>query len=183
MTDPIEHLLRDHRAIMEEIAPLRLAIDDLRTGRPGALDAALPAFAAAERVLATQLLRHAHKEDEALFPAIEAALAFAGPTTVMRAEHRAIHERAAQFHEVLRELEHVEHPAIVAGGTRLRELTAGTPDARALMEIAVEVLDLVDRHFGKEEAVLFPIAHDVLSPETKAEVAAKLESMEAEAAK
>ena len=179
MTDPIEHLLRDHRAIMDGIEPMRRALADLRTGRPGALDAALPAFAAAEHVLATQLLRHARKEEEALFPAIEVALA--GPTMVMRAEHRAIHERAARFHEVLRELEEVEHPAIVAGGTRLRELSAGTPDATALVEVAVEVLALVDSHFGKEEAVLFPIAREVLSPATKAEVAAKLESMEAAA--
>jgi regulator of cell morphogenesis and NO signaling len=159
--DPIDHLLRDHRAIMEGIEPLRRAIPDLRTGGPGALEAALPALEAAERVVATRLLLHARKEDEALFPAIEAALGDAGPTAMMSHEHRAIDD-VARYRALRRELE-----------------TAGPSVAGALADTAAELLDLLDRHFDKEEVVLFPIARDVLSSATKAEIAARLESLEA----
>jgi len=179
--DPIEHLLRDHRAIMAELEPLRRAAAELRARRPGALEAALPALEAAARMMATRLLRHARKEDEALFPAVETALAGAGPTAVMREEHRAIHERAARFRETLRQLEEVEHPAIVAGGARLRALAAGPADAGVLAETAGEILELLDLHFGKEEDILFPMVREILSPTTRAEVAQRMEAIEAEA--
>ena len=191
MHDPIETLLAEHREIMAEVTALRRAVQDLRARGEAALPGAVPALASVGRMMATRLLRHARKEDEALFPAIEQALGIpagappgsgAGPTAVMREEHRAIHERSRVFRETLRELNEVEHPAIVAGGARLRSLAAGRADAATLAETGETIVDLLDLHFGKEEDILFPMAREILSPEALERVADRMAAIEAEAA-
>jgi iron-sulfur cluster repair protein YtfE (RIC family) len=183
VNDPIDHLLEEHRAIMAEIASLRAAVERLRRDGEAALPAAMPALDDVGRMMATRLLRHARKEDEALFPAIEAALGTAeGPTAVMREEHRAIHERARLFRDTLRELNEVEHPAIVAGGERLRTLARSGGDAKALADAGEAILSLLDLHFSKEEQVLFPMARELLSGAAMAEVADRMSTIESGAA-
>ena len=182
MHDPIDHLLAEHREIMAEVESLRRAAADLRARGEAALEGAAPALASVGRMMGTRLLRHARKEDEALFPAIESALGLeGGPTAVMREEHREIHERAARFRETLRELNEVEHPAIVAGGARLRTLARGGADAATLAETGEAVVALLDLHFGKEEQILFPMAREVLSRETLRAIAERMDAIEAEA--
>jgi len=183
MHDPIDQLLAEHREIMAEVETLRRAVLDLRARGDAALPGAVPALASVGRMMATRLLRHARKEDEALFPAIEHALgAGGGPTAVMREDHRAIHERATVFRETLRELNEVEHPAIVAGGARLRALAGGGADAATLAETGEQVVSLLDLHFGKEEDILFPMAREALSRDALRAVAERMAAIEAEAA-
>jgi len=180
VTDPIDHLLAEHREILAEVEGLRRAVADLRRRGDAALPAALPALEAVGRMMATRLLRHARKEDDALFPAIEQALGSEeGPTAVMRQEHRAIHDRARLFRETLRELNEVEHPAIVAGGERLRGLARHGQDAAALAETGEVIVHLIDLHFAKEENVLFPMARELLTGPALAEVAGRMEAIEA----
>lgn len=182
MTDPISHLLEEHRAIMAEVAALRRAIQDLRQYGEAAVTAAIPALESVGRMMATRLLRHARKEDEALFPAIEEALGMEhGPTSVMRQEHRDIHEQARRFRDTLKQLEEVEHPAIVAGGERLRTLAARGAGAAALADTGESVVNLLDVHFAKEEDILFPMARDLLSREALERIGARIEDIEREA--
>jgi len=195
MHDPIDQLLAEHGEIMADVETLRRAVEDLHTRGEDALPGALPALASVGRMMATRLLRHARKEDEALFPAIEEAIgmppgltsgAFGSPTAVMREEHRAIHERSLRFRETLRELNEIEHPAIVAGGARLRALAAqgagaGGADAAALAETGATIVELLDLHFGKEEDILFPMAREILSREALWQVTARMAEIEAEA--
>lgn len=179
MHDPIDQLLEEHREIMAEVAALRRAVDELRARGDAALPEALPALRSVGRMMATRLLRHARKEDEALFPAIERALETPdGPTAVMRQEHRVIHERAGLFRETLHQLNEVEHPAIVAGGATLRTLAERGTGAAALAEAGEEVVSLLDLHFGKEEDILFPMARAILSRDALAEVARRMEEIE-----
>jgi hemerythrin-like domain-containing protein len=131
-------------------------------------------------MMGTRLLRHARKEDEALFPALERAFGtHEGPTAVMRQEHRAIHDRAGLFRETLRELNEVEHPAIVAGGATLRTLAERGGNAGTLADTGEEIVSLLDLHFGKEEDILFPRARSILSDEEMAEVGRRMEEIEA----
>ncbi len=183
MRNPIDQLISEHEEIMAEIAHLRREVRELEIRGESALPEALPVFASVSRMMATQLLTHARKEDEALFPALEAALGGAGgPTAVMRQEHREIHAQAARFRQTVYELNEIEHPAIVAGGARLRELTTGGAPAEELRATAFEVIRLLDLHFGKEEDILFPMARQVLPPETLRAVARRMEEIEAGAA-
>ena len=185
MLDPIDLLLAEHREIMAEVETLRRAVSDLHTRGQAALPAAVPALASVGRMMATRLLRHARKEDEALFPAIERVLdAAGGPTAVMREEHQVIHERAALFRETLHELNEIEHPAIIAGGARLRALavSGSSPDASTLAETGETVVGLLDLHFAKEEMILFPMAREILTPDDMRGVAERMAAIESEAA-
>ena len=182
MHDPIEDLLSEHREIMDEVRSLRDALEDLRQRGEAALPGALPALRSVGRMMATRLLRHARKEDEALFPALEEAFgAGETPTEVMREEHRAIHGQARLFRETLHELEAVEHPAIVAGGKTLRALVDHGASPATLLETGEEVVRLLDLHFRKEEDILFPMAKAMLSEEEMKQVAGTMEAIAAEA--
>ena len=178
MPDPIDHLLDEHREIMGQIEELRRAVRDLKERGEVAVAESMPSLEAIGLMMGTRLLAHARKEDQALFPAIEEALGHAGgPTAMMRREHRDIHAEAARFRETLRELNEVEHPALVAGGAALRRMTAGGAKADELRETAEQILRLLDLHFGKEEDILFPMAREVLTPEALDQVARKMEEL------
>jgi hemerythrin-like domain-containing protein len=181
MRDAIEHLLEEHRAIMAWVGDLRRAADDLRRSGDAALPGALPVLNDVGRMMATTLEHHARKEDEALFPEIEKVFgAEGGPTPVMRAEHRDIHAGAELFRRTLRELNEVEHPAIEAGGARLRALSSGGAGAAELCRVAEEIVALIETHFAREEDILFPMAREILSREALVEAARRIEAMTAE---
>ena len=176
--NPIEHLLQEHRDIMAQIADLRRAVADLDARGEAAVPSAWPVLRHISRMVETQLALHAKKEDEALFPPIEAIIgAEGGPTYVMRAEHKAIHGQGELLRRTLHELNAVEHPKIVAGGEQLRRLAASGGSAEALRSNAEEIIRLLDMHFGKEEQILFPMAANLLDEATLAEIAQKMEAM------
>ncbi|HEY3215840.1 MAG TPA: hemerythrin domain-containing protein [Candidatus Eisenbacteria bacterium] len=178
MRDPIRRLLDEHRAIMAEVEGLRRATRVLAERGEAAVAETLPVLESVGRMMATRLLEHARREDEALFPAVEKALGHAGgPTAVMREEHRRIHAEAARFRETLRELNEIEHPAIVAQGAALRQMTARGAGADALRDTAEQIIRLLDLHFGKEEDILFPMAREVLSAEELDRVAGQMEAL------
>jgi hemerythrin-like domain-containing protein len=178
--NPIEHLLEEHQAIMAQVADLRKAVADLVARGEAALPDALPVLGRIGHMMETELARHAKKEDEALFPALEAIIGVeSGPTYVMRMEHREIHAQGEFLRQVLHELNEVEHPKIEAGGAQLREMAANgsNADVNTLCANAQEIIQLLDMHFGKEEQILFPMAENMLDDEALAEVGKKIEAM------
>jgi len=182
--DPIDALLGEHAEIMGQVADLRRAVRDLVDRGDAAVETALPVLRSVGKMMATRLLRHAQKEDEALFPALEAIFGTEGtPTAVMRQEHEVIHAHAALYRETVRELHEIEHPAIVAQGGALREVAARGGSAAAIQRTAEDVIRLLDAHFGKEERILFPMARQVLRPEALARIADRMNEIESEAAR
>jgi hemerythrin-like domain-containing protein len=180
--DPIQHLLDEHRAIMAEIALLRAVARNLALGGEPALDDALPVLRRIGHLMETQLARHARKEDEVLFPALEAIFGTDGtPTAVMRSEHREIHAQGELLRRTLHELNVVEHPAIEAGGAQLRSLAAGGANAEDLVTTAEEIIRLLDLHFDKEEQVLFPMAANLLDERQLTAVGEAMEQLPVEA--
>lgn len=179
--DPIERLLREHVELMAALAPFRRAVESLADGGPEALEQARPILRAGAGLLTTELIAHARREDDVFFPAVEAALgAGFGPTRVMRQEHVMIRDGAEAFHATLHELHEVEHPAIVEGGERLRDLVDGAGDAGAFHRIGTELLQRIDDHFAKEEQILFPMSRSVLDAEDLAAVARLMDALDAE---
>ena len=176
--NPIEHLLYEHIEIMDQISDLRAAARDLAAHGEAALPEALPMLRHIGHMMETQLALHARKEDEALFPAIEAALGGDSPTLTMRQEHRAIHAQGEVMRQTLRELHEVQHPAIESGGARLRSLAVAGGSAESLRATAEEIIDLLDAHFSKEEQMLFPMAENLLDDKTLEAVGAKMEAMQ-----
>lgn len=176
--DPIQHLLDEHRDIMAQIADLRRAVVDLTERGEAALPAVLPVLARVGRMMETQLMLHAQKEDDALFPAVEAVIGEDnGPTVAMRFEHQEIHSHGALLRQTLYELNEVEHPKIEAGRERLKALAANGGSAASLSVNAEEIVELIDSHFGKEEQILFPMAQSLLDDETLRQVGRAIEQM------
>ena len=181
-SDPVQHLLDEHVEILAEFARLEKAVEALEGQGEAAAEHALPVFQQVGQMMAGRLERHARKEDEALFPAVEAKIGDGSPTGPMRDEHKEIHAQSVLFRETLHELNEVEHPKIEAGGARLRQLAADGDSQEELLATAREILHLVAIHFEKEEQVLFPMVPNLLSAEEQASVAREMEAIDAEAA-
>ncbi len=155
--NPIEHMLQEHRDIMAQIADLRIVVDDLAACGEAALPEALPVLQRIARLTETQLARHARKEDEVLFPALETVIGVGnGPLGVMRVEHDDIHAQAAQ----------------------LRSLLVSGSNAALLRACAEELIALLDMHFEKEEQILFPMFEQMLDADALAEVGRKFEAVQ-----
>jgi len=183
MTDPIDRLLAEHETLLAQFEKLQSVVEALERRGDDALGEAQPALLAVCRMMTTDLRAHARREDEALFPALEAVFGSSGtPTEVMREEHRAIHSQADLFHRTLHELNEIEHPRIMAGASTLRDMAEPGASAEVLRATGQMILDLVHAHFAKEEDILFPMAREVLSAETLAEVADRMEGLDRELA-
>lgn len=179
MQNPIDRLLREHRGIMRQVAELRGAVQALSERGEGALATVRPVLQGTARMIESELLAHARREDDALFPAVERALREEGLTGQMRQEHRDIHAEADRFRATLRRLNEVEHPAIVAGGARLGELAAAGGGAEVLRAAGAELIRLLDEHFQKEEEILFPMAREVLDSAELDEIARAMDALDA----
>lgn len=176
--DPINHLLREHVEIMAQVARLRTAVQEVTEKGQEALPETLPVFQQIGQMMATQLDLHRRKEDDVLFPAVEAVLGSGdSPTGVMRREHQEIHARGVLLRETLQELNEVQHPAIEAGGEQLRELAANGDNAEALRATSEEIIDLLDMHFEKEEQILFPLTREILEPDTLEQIMVDFERL------
>ena len=174
----IKQLLQEHVEIMAQVADLRAAARDLATRGDAALSDALPVLRRIGQMMETQLALHAKKEDEALFPAIEAALGVDdSPTTAMRLEHQDIHAQGERLRQTLRELSEVQHPMLELSGARLCSLAANRGSAASLCATAEEIIYLLDAHFSKEEQMLFPMAENLLDEETLNQIGARMEAM------
>jgi hemerythrin-like domain-containing protein len=178
--DPIDRLLSEHREIRTHILDaLRLALGDLAARGDAAMADTREPLAAVTRLMASTLLRHAQKEDYALFPAMERVFGADGsPTGVMREEHREIRAAAELLRTTLHELNEVEHPAIMAGGARLAALTGRTSGAGEWIEVGETIVQLLDAHFAKEEDILFPMARAALDAPALAEIARRMDEIE-----
>jgi iron-sulfur cluster repair protein YtfE (RIC family) len=179
--DPIDRLLQEHEAIIREVAKLRVALATLGSEGAAALPRVLPALRAAVGWLDHELPAHARREDEALFPVLERELGESGgPTEVMRAEHRAIHAQAERMRATLRELNEVQHPALVRAGEAIKQLAAAGDDAAALRASTSGIIALLDEHFAKEEDILFPMAREFLTPQALEEIARRIDELDRE---
>ena len=148
------------------MAELRAAAADLE-GADGRSSSTLDVFQRFAAFMATRLARHAAKEDELLFPALEeAAGGFFPPTVVMRSEHGQIHAGGDLLRARLAELSEVDHPAILLAEEQLRDLSAGGAAPAQLATVARDILALIESHFAKEEQVLFPAARQMLDRAT-----------------
>lgn len=98
------------------------------------------------------LLAHICWEEELLFPAIEQAAGFspsAGPTFVMRLEHKQIKECLNNIQQALEQMQESK------GSQR-------------------QLLNILDEHNHKEENILYPLCDNLLPSQVKQEILLKL---------
>ena len=167
LEDPIEYLVQEHKQFMFELEKLRIAGALLGKQEDGAASGVLPALQEIANAMAARLVLHSRKEDELLYPAMEAAFGSSGglPTSVMRDQHMTILKWSGFLSRTLQELIQVEHEAIEANSNGFVDLTASSNNAAELEQAIEETYQLLQSHFANEEAMVFPMARNVLDPE------------------
>ena len=147
---PIQLLRREHDEALAVLDRLEIAVRNLAA--PGALTVIKEAIA----FLDEDLRGHNEREEETLFPVLEGYLPPQGPTAVMRFEHR-------ELWKLLGELE--------------TAVKATPPSPPILLQRALAVAELLQRHIQKENAILFPMAEQMLSPAELSAIARQMESL------
>jgi hemerythrin-like domain-containing protein len=129
-----QYFARDHRSCDAQWAEVEAAAEE---GKAESIAAAWSRF---ERSMRT----HLQKEEEVLFPAVEAAtgMADAGPTHVMRSEHEQMRGLLDQMAAAFDRGDH--------GG---------------LLDLGDTLLMLIQQHNQKEEQVLYPMSERALAPQ------------------
>lgn len=160
--EPTQALSEDHLVIERAVACLELAAHRLDTGEAVRLGLFVD-IADFIRDFADGC--HHRKEEEALFPALEAAglPRDGGPVGVMLSEHEEGRRLAAALRSAA------------------ETLAAGDESAaRDVVENAEGYAALLRRHIFKEDNVLFMMAQQVLGPEKQAALAGAFERIERE---
>ena len=183
--NPIDLLLAEHVVILGQADELQQAMARLQISDASGLDAERDTLESFARLLAGKLALHASKEDDALFPAVEAHIGMEGPTAVMREEHKEIHRRGVEYRELLKELHEVDHPELEAKSDAYQAMVedmanGDTPDLATVQTNVHQLLDLMRDHFAKEEQILFPMTRNLLDEEALGRVAQQMRDIEAQ---
>jgi regulator of cell morphogenesis and NO signaling len=136
-----DYLAHDHERL-----DARLADSCQLFGRGCTLDAAV-----AFEEFARGLQRHIGLEEELLFPVFDARVGMAGPTAVMRQEHRRIEALVAAARAALADA-----------------------DVRAFLDAADEIAAALQAHNVKEERILYPRTDAALGHDERALLVARM---------
>jgi len=129
-----QYFIRDHRSCDAQWGEVEAASGGREAGR---LESAWRRFDQSMRT-------HLQKEEEVLFPAVEAATGMTGggPTEVMRSEHRQMRGLLDQMEEAFARGDHDE-----------------------LLDQGDTLLMLIQQHNQKEEHILYPMSENALAAE------------------
>ncbi|TAK37033.1 MAG: hemerythrin domain-containing protein [Chloroflexota bacterium] len=156
-----ESLGAEHQSVLQYLD--KLEKHSQQWGSGGASDA--EAKAGLEEVLTffdQELELHLKKEEVALFPAMEAVIGTDGPTHVMLIEHEELRKNLAQLKTLVP--------------------TLSEPDgvlSKQLKKTGDYVCRLLREHIEKEDAVLFPMADQIVPPAEMAKVDQKVRELDA----
>lgn len=163
---PTEWLSEDHIEVVAQLNRLKSAGGKL-TGISGtAAEEARRDISEVAAFLASELELHLRKEEEALFPSLEAVTgAGGGPTTVMLYEHEDLRAKNQELQ------------GFVAGFGDAEKTARNVQKLQGTISYIYEVLT---QHIHKEDYILFPMAEDALTPEAMEQVAAKMRDIHAQ---
>lgn len=159
----VRHLLREHRDVEKALSELEFMIDEPVTAEPWS-QTRREDFQWIIETVSVHLEHHMEKEDEVLFPALEAFLPRdLGPLSVLRGEH-------ADVRELFARMCHDGHLCMNGeAGEEVRE------DFR---NSGLGVITLLRDHIYKEDRILFPMVSRFLSPERDAELLRRMEEID-----
>lgn len=144
--DPIEILMKEHKEALQYLKRLGDASDRIKTH--GFSFDAFSEIAEAIRYIDTEIRHHNEKEEKHLFPLMNSHVA--GPSDVMRDEHR---ELWRAFNNLMESVKNVE------------ELHIYPTTVKELIQDSKAIVDLLSNHIAKENDILFPMAKQVLTKE------------------
>ena len=159
----IRHLLRDHREIEGGVRTFEdFLADQARVAQWGANER--EDFRLVHDLFHERLARHLRKEEEVLFPALEAFLPRdLGPLAVLQGEHEDVRELYRRVH--------------AAGELRSRGM-ADTEVLAKLQHYGAGMTRVLRDHIYKEDRILFPMVTRFLTPERDAELLRRMEQIQ-----
>lgn len=144
----------DHENVLANLNRLDKSLQALATDTNSDVRGAKRALAQAVDFLQQELELHLRKEEEALFPPLEAIIgAMGGPTAVMRAEHQSLRTKNGELQTLVKELP--------SGDDKL-----SAEASRQLKGVADYIITLLRDHIHKENFILFPMSNQMLSGAT-----------------
>jgi len=160
----LRHLLREHREIEKVLAELESLLEE-QAKEPRWGEAEREDFKWISEILGNHLNHHVRKEDEILFPALEAFLPRdLGPLAVLRGEHTDLRDIFGRL--------------VRAGEARAKG--NDQPEAiEGFKRHGGAILQIVRDHIYKEDRVLFPMVARFLSPEQDAHLLEQMEAINA----
>jgi len=159
----IHHLQREYREIGESLGRLESLVAEQERARTWRAQDSED-FQWSLSNLGNLLERHIRKEEEVLFPELEAFLPRdAGPLNVLRGEHSDMHEN----------LRLLRRAVLVSGSS------GENPEGRSSVQHYGDLLaQLIRDHGYKEDRVLFPMIGRHLTPELDTKLLARMEEMD-----
>lgn len=157
-----EALREDHVQVLEKLAQLGRATAALGGSESEQARATLTEVA---DFLDKELRLHLRKEEEILFPPLEAVIGRdMGPIAVMRQEHEEIRSRQGELLFLVEELGEGENSAEIR---------------RRIQQVSPYLRNLLTMHIHKEDFVLFPMAEQALQQPSWEEMERKVHALAA----
>jgi hemerythrin-like domain-containing protein len=161
---PLVPLAEDHVAALEKLSAVNAAADQIVAC--GTSAGSLAVLADFRSFLDGPITRHFKQEEVALFPPLEAVIGDqGGPTAVMRREHQELYAAFDGWRALAAE----------AAGLPVGATPAG---ALELQRVSRQIGAYLGQHIHKEDNVLLPMCHRLLSPAALAEVGVGMNNVE-----
>lgn len=165
-SDPIAQLMEEHQQFLRRIGAFRLESRSIASGprHPDAGSGYVREFA---HFLAEDVDRlHGRKEELGLFPVLGRYIGLVGgPIPVMIEEHEEVRRH---------------HDALARDASKLESDPEHREALLSVADVGAQVEALLASHIEKEDAILFPLAREVIPPSAMLEVAQVCEEIELE---
>lgn len=158
---PLQQLKQEHQPLMEQMKTCHALADELLAEEVSARPQLFGKLREEVADFTDKLKKHSRKEDDGLFPMMARYIgSTSGPIAVMEYEHEIAEQHLQRFLEQSEKLTGMEDEVV-----------------QPVVQEAVQAHLILERHFSKEERVLFPMAENMLSPEEKDELDRMIQQM------
>lgn len=159
--DPIAILIEEHKVILKVVTACGTIHEELKAGQKADVQLLLR-IVEFMREFADKC--HHAKEEDLLFPAFEeAGVPSTGcPLSALKAEHKSGRELVMQLEDSVN-----------------RSLESGTEDVHGITDALGGIVKLYPNHIWKEDAMVFPMADRLFTPEKRKELVKAFEEIDA----
>jgi hemerythrin-like domain-containing protein len=149
MDNPILQLRREHDEVLAVMDRLEGALHNLASPQN------LIAIQRAVWSLDEKVRVHNQREEQSLFPALELVFPSRGPAAALRSEHQEVSKLLC----------------------KLKSAVCQIPFSPDTAEIGLAAVDLLRRHFQKENVIVFPMAEQLFSADEMSRIKRQLEEL------
>ncbi|MBI2303614.1 MAG: hemerythrin domain-containing protein [Chloroflexi bacterium] len=160
-TNPLVALRQDHVVVLEHLDRMEKACRQLARGGGSHFEEAIVSLKGTAAFFVNELEAHLRKEEDVLFPSLEAVIgAEGGPTAVMRQEHQDLRNKNWEFQ------------------IWVADLDDGTNESvNQVQKLSTYMTGLLREHIHKEDYILFSIAEEALDASVLARMGQQMQAL------